>query len=92
MIGVALISVAAEGFLFTKVPIPVRVLSGAAALLLISSEPISDVVGLVVTVSIVLLQHMLAKRKPLAGSTVSDRRPGRPVGSGRRQRTHEPCL
>jgi len=67
VIGVALISVAAEGFLFTKVPIPVRVLSGAAALLLISSEPISDVVGLVVTVSIVLLQHMLAKRKPLVG-------------------------
>lgn len=65
IIGVALISVAAEGFLYAKVPIPVRVVSAATAILLISSEPISDVVGLALFVAIVLFQRVRGKREAL---------------------------
>ena len=65
IIGVALISVAAEGFLYARVPIPVRIVSAATAILLISSEPISDVVGLALFVAIVLFQRMRGKREAL---------------------------
>ena len=65
IIGVALISVAAEGFLYARVPIPVRMVSAATAILLISSEPISDVVGLALFAAIVLFQRVRGKREAL---------------------------
>jgi len=65
IVGVALISVAAEGFLFTRVPVPMRIVSAATAILLISSEPISDVVGLALFAGIVLFQRMRGKRLAL---------------------------
>ncbi|MCI8869446.1 MAG: TRAP transporter permease [Lawsonibacter sp.] len=66
VIGVALISVAAEGFLFTKVPVPVRALSAATSILLISSEPISDVVGLALFAAIVLFQRVRSRQAAAA--------------------------
>ena len=65
IIGVALISVAAEGFLYAKVPIPVRIVSAATSILLISSEPISDVVGLALFAAIILFQLARGKREAL---------------------------
>lgn len=65
LIGVALISVAAEGFLFARVPVPVRIVSAAASILLISSEPVSDVVGLALFAAIVLFQRVRGKREAL---------------------------
>lgn len=62
VIGVFLISIAAEGFLFTKVPILVRVVAGASSILLINSNVASDVIGLAITVAIVLFQRVLSKR------------------------------
>jgi TRAP-type uncharacterized transport system fused permease subunit len=62
VVGVALISVAAEGYLFTHVNIVVRVISGVTALLLINSNVMSDVVGLVLFAAIVLFQRIMAKR------------------------------
>ena len=66
VIGVALISVAAEGYLFTKVPIPVRAVSAATAILLINSEFVSDIIGLVLFVVIVMFQRTLAKRQAVS--------------------------
>lgn len=65
VIGVALISVAAEGYLYTKVPVLVRIVSAATAILLISSEPISDVVGLGLFAAIVLFQRIRGKQQAL---------------------------
>ena len=42
-----------------------RVVSAATAILLISSEPISDVVGLALFVAIVLFQRVRGKREAL---------------------------
>ena len=53
VIGVFLISVAAEGYLFAKVPILVRAVSAVTALLLINSSFITDVVGLALCAAIV---------------------------------------
>ncbi len=65
VVGVALISVAAEGFLYTKVPILARAVAAATSILLISSEPVSDVVGLALFVAIVLFQRIRGKREAL---------------------------
>jgi TRAP transporter 4TM/12TM fusion protein len=63
VVGVALISVAAEGYLFTKVNIVIRVISAVTALLLINSNVTSDIVGLVLFAAIVLFQRMVSKRQ-----------------------------
>ncbi len=65
VIGVALISVAAEGFLFTKVPIIVRVAAAVTSVLLINSNVTSDIIGLALFAVIVAIQVILAKRKGL---------------------------
>lgn len=65
VIGVFLISVAAEGYLFAKVPILVRLVSAVTALLLINSSFITDVVGLALCAAVVLFQVANAKRQGL---------------------------
>ncbi len=63
VIGVFLISVAAEGFLFVKAPIPLRVVAAATSILLINSEMISDFIGLGICAAIVVVQRVLARRQ-----------------------------
>ena len=66
IIGVFLISIAAEGFLFTKVPLPLRLVAGVSSILLINSNVISDIVGLAIVVAIILFQRTLAKRQAVS--------------------------
>ena len=65
IIGVFLISVAAEGYLFAKVPILIRAVSAVTALLLINSSIATDVVGLALCAAIVVFQVANAKRQGL---------------------------
>lgn len=60
-IGVFLISVAVEGFLFRKVNAVLRILCFAGAYLLIDSGLITDIIGIAICVGIVLLQKTMAK-------------------------------
>ena len=61
-IGVFLISVAVEGFLFRKVNAVLRILCFAGAYLLIDSCLITDIIGIAICVGIVLLQKTMAKK------------------------------
>ena len=63
-IGVFLISVAVEGFLFRKVNAVLRILCFAGAYLLIDSGLITDIIGIAICVGIVLLQKTMAKKPP----------------------------
>jgi TRAP-type uncharacterized transport system fused permease subunit len=62
-IGVALIGVAVEGYLFTKASLPVRVLAAAGALALIDPALYTDLIGLGVLVAVVLIQRVVVVRK-----------------------------
>lgn len=61
-IGVFLISVAVEGFLFRKINAVLRILCFAGAYLLIDSGLITDIIGIAICVGIVLLQKTMAKK------------------------------
>lgn len=66
VVGVFLISVAAEGYLSTKVSVPVRVVSAGAALLLISGNTVSSLIGLGAAAAIIMLQFALGRRQVAA--------------------------
>ena len=62
-IGVFMIGIAVEGYLFTKMHPILRIISFAGALGLIDSGFYSDMVGLTVLGVLVLTQHFLAKKE-----------------------------
>ena len=61
--GVFLIGVAVEGYLFTKVNPFFRILAFGCAFGLIDSGVVTDLIGLAGLVLIVLIQYFLAKRE-----------------------------
>lgn len=61
-VGVFLISVAVEGFLFQKVNVALRLLCFVGAYLLIDSGLITDIIGIAICAAIVILQKTLAKK------------------------------
>lgn len=66
LIGVFLISVCAEGYLFTKVNIILRVVTAVIAVLLISADTMSSVIGLAGCAAIVFFQKMLSRKNAAA--------------------------
>jgi len=62
-IGVALIGVAVEGYLFTKAELPVRILAGAGALALIDPGLYTDVMGLGALAAVILIQRVVVVRQ-----------------------------
>ena len=68
IIGVFLISIAVEGFLYTKVNILFRILGFVGAYLLIDSGFMTDIIGIVIAVGIILMQKMLAKKETPAAA------------------------
>jgi len=68
VIGVTLMGVAIEGYLFTKVILPVRFLAAFGAFILIVPGLRSDLIGIGIAVTIVLIQHF-ARKKAKAGIT-----------------------
>lgn len=67
--GVFLIALAAEGFLFTKANPLIRIASFAGAMLLINAGGITDLFGLVIFAGIFLLQRAKGKRLATASQT-----------------------
>lgn len=67
--GVFLIALAAEGFLFTKANPLIRIASFAGAMLLINAGGVTDLFGLVIFVGIFLLQRAKGKRLAMASQT-----------------------
>jgi TRAP transporter 4TM/12TM fusion protein len=61
-LGVLLIGMAVEGYMFTKMNVIFRIISAAGALCLISSEFYSDIIGLVILVTLLIVQYTLSKR------------------------------
>ena len=61
-IGVFLISVAVEGYLFKKVSILFRILSFVGAYLLIDSGLVTDIIGIAVFAVVLIFQKTLAKK------------------------------
>ena len=61
-VGVFLISVAVEGFLYQKVNIVLRVLSLVGAYLLIDSGLITDIVGIVIFAAVLILQKTMSRK------------------------------
>lgn len=62
-IGVFLISVAVEGYLFTKVNRLIRLVGLAGAFLLIDSGLVTDIIGITICVGIVILQKTLSQKR-----------------------------
>ena len=67
-IGVFMIGVAVEGYLFTRVNILLRLLSAGGALALIDSGVHTDMAGIVVLIVLLASQHFLAKRRRIVTS------------------------
>ena len=67
-LGVALIALAAEGYLFTKASWPVRIISFATALLLIDSAWLTDMIGLVLGLLLFLFQRVKQQREKRSAS------------------------
>ena len=63
VIGVLMLGVAVEGFLFTKASPPVRVLALAGALVLINPGLYTDLLGIGILIVVVLIQRTLAGKK-----------------------------
>ena len=61
-VGVLLIAAAVEGYLRGRMNVLMRLFSFGAAVLLIDSQPITDVIGIACLVIIVLLQTMVFNR------------------------------
>lgn len=67
-IGVFMIGVAVEGYLFTKVPLVLRIMAFGSALLLIDSGFYTDLAGLAGLVLLLLAQRFLLKREEIANA------------------------
>ncbi|MDR2006633.1 MAG: TRAP transporter permease [Acidaminococcales bacterium] len=65
-IGVLMIGAAVEGYLLTRLNVPLRALSFAGALCLISSEFYTDIVGLLILIGTLLFQYFLSKKQKAA--------------------------
>ncbi|MCK9546998.1 MAG: TRAP transporter permease [Sphaerochaeta sp.] len=63
IIGVSMIGLATEGYLFVDMKWPLRVVAFIGALLLITADPVQDAVGFVVLVLIVIVQHNMHRRQ-----------------------------
>lgn len=63
IIGVVMLGSAAEGYFFARMPLPLRVILFAAALMLISANMLQDVVGLAVIAVVLMLQWTKAKKE-----------------------------
>lgn len=61
IIGVSMIGMATEGYLFVDLNWPMRVIAFAGALLLITADPIQDAVGFLILVVITLIQLRLRR-------------------------------
>jgi TRAP transporter 4TM/12TM fusion protein len=62
-IGVVLIGVAVEGYLFTNAKLPVRIIAAVGALALIHPGLYTDFIGLGALAAVVLIQRMVVVRK-----------------------------
>jgi len=67
--GVFLIGVAVEGYLFTKAHILLRILAFGCALLLIDSGLFTDMIGLCGLIILVLIQYLLSKKNVAQSTT-----------------------
>ena len=70
-IGVLLLALAAEGYMFTKANFVVRIVAFVAALLLISSTLLTDVIGLAAFAAIFALQKVKGNKVAKAGGGAS---------------------
>ncbi len=61
-VGVFLISVAVEGYLFKKVSVLIRVLSIVGAYLLIDSGFVTDIIGIAIFAAVLIIQRTSAKK------------------------------
>jgi TRAP-type uncharacterized transport system fused permease subunit len=64
-LGVFLVAVAVEGYLFTKINLVLRLIAFVGALCLIDSGITSSLIGAVVLVGLVTIQHTLMKRETM---------------------------
>ncbi|MDL2210788.1 TRAP transporter permease [Desulfovibrio sp. OttesenSCG-928-O18] len=68
-IGVFMIGVAVEGYLFTKVHAILRLMAFACALFLIDGGLVTDMIGLAGLVLLLVVQHLLARKERLPAAT-----------------------
>ncbi|MDR3165021.1 MAG: TRAP transporter permease [Synergistaceae bacterium] len=69
-IGVFMIAVAAEGYLFTSMNVIMRVISFIAAMFLIDSGIKSDIMGILLSAALVASQYFLAKKSSVGRPAV----------------------
>jgi TRAP-type uncharacterized transport system fused permease subunit len=62
IIGVTMIGIATEGYLFTVLHWLVRILAFAGALLLITANTTQDVVGFAILIAVLVIQRVRKKR------------------------------
>ena len=62
IVGVCMIGMATEGYLFTTMNIILRILAFAGALLLITANVVQDAIGLALLILILLYQRHAAKK------------------------------
>ena len=63
IIGVCMIGMATEGYIFTKMHNVLRIITFAGALMLISANVTQDVIGILVLVVVLVVQKLLAKKQ-----------------------------
>jgi TRAP transporter 4TM/12TM fusion protein len=63
VIGVSMIGMATEGYMFTKMHYALRILAFGGALLLITANVTQDVAGILILLVVLVVQKMLAKKR-----------------------------
>ncbi|MDY0304419.1 MAG: TRAP transporter permease [Sphaerochaeta sp.] len=66
IIGVTMIGMATEGYLFTDLNWLLRIVTFIGAILLITANPIQDVFGIVILVAVILIQRSLRRKEQQA--------------------------
>jgi TRAP-type uncharacterized transport system fused permease subunit len=71
IVGVLMLSVAAEGYVFARVAWPLRIVLAAGAILMLSPDFTTDAIGVAVALAVVAWQWRLGRREPESGEAVS---------------------
>ena len=63
IIGVCMIGMATEGYMFTKIHNALRIITFAGALMLITANVYQDVIGILILIAVLVVQKMLSKKQ-----------------------------
>ena len=66
LVGIFGVAMATEGFIFCKIPWPLRIVSAVGGLTLLIPGIVTDIIGLVLLAGVIVFQYIQSKKNQLA--------------------------